>query len=114
MVVTCIDDDFSESESDIVKAILTVGDDLLLPKKNKNYEVIGFGNLYGKERYELAEIDTTKHGYQKRLLFEKRRFMICNDSFVPNAVLTGPDNLGGSGLCRKVNFYGYFYLNDNK
>ena len=106
MIVTCIDDDYSgEHQPEVVKAILKVGDDFLLPKKGNKYEVIGYADLDGVEAYELAEIDTIKHGYNRKLVFNKSRFIISDDTFIPNAVLKGEDNLGGSGLCRKVNFY---------
>lgn len=86
MVVRCIDDDFPEPHTEVVKAILLVGDDHLLPKKGKEYEVIGYGHFSnGQEGYELAEIQTLAYGYNKRLLFLKSRFEIVSDEFVPNA-----------------------------
>lgn len=104
MKVKCINGDFSNSESITVKAILTVGDDHLLPKEGHEYEIIGYYHRGGKEGYELAEIDTTKFGYNAKLCFNKERFVISDDTFVPNAMLE--DWVGfGSGLCRKVNFY---------
>lgn len=106
MIVTCIDDGNwidSDPEDSIVKAILMVGDDHLLPKKGNKYEVIGHGIIDGIDCYELAEIDTLKYGYAKKLLFNKTRFVIYDDTFIPNAVT---DPLGNhSGLCRKLNFY---------
>ena len=105
MKVTCIDADFTENPSELLDAIIKVGDDFLLPKEGHEYEVIGYAHIDGVEGYELAEIDTIKHGYGKKLLFEKRRFIISDDTFIPNAVLEGKDNIGGTGLCRKVNVY---------
>jgi len=103
MKVRCVNSDFSKSESEIIKAILIVGDDHLLPKEGQEYEVIGHAHLNGIDGYELAEIDTLKFGYDSKLVFEEKRFVISDDTFVPNAVL---DDFGfGNGLCRKVNFY---------
>ncbi|HWY13220.1 MAG TPA: hypothetical protein VN026_17920 [Bacteroidia bacterium] len=108
MKVRCIDANFSENQGDLLKAIFKVGDDFLLPKEGEEYEVIGYADIDGVEAYEFAEIDTIKHGYDKKLVFGKRRFVVSDDTFVPNAVLK--NNLGGSGLCREVNFYLSFDL----
>ena len=101
MKVTCISGDFSKSSNEIVKAILLVGDEHLLPKEGQQYEVIGYANIDGVEAYEFSEIDTLAHGYDKKLVFCKNWFVISDDTFVPNAVL---NDFGGT-LCRKVNFY---------
>lgn len=102
MKVRCINGDFSDADTEVVKAILKVGDDFLLPKEGQEYEVIGHASLNGIEAYELAEIDTLKYGYETKLLFGKRRFIVSDDTFVPNAVLK--DSIG-SGLCREMKFY---------
>jgi hypothetical protein len=70
MIVKCIDGDFtSYDQPEVVKNILLVGDDDLLPKEGREYE--------------LAGIDT--HNYGARLVFNIDRFIVIDDTFVPNS-----------------------------
>jgi len=101
MKVKCINADFSKSKEDVVKSILLVGDNDLLPKENEEYEVIGCGLFDDGEGYELAEIDTSHYG--KKLLFDIKRFIVSDDTFIPNALT---DDWGfGKRPCKKINFY---------
>ncbi len=84
MIVKCIKADYSESESEIVKNILTVGDEHLLPQLNQNYEVIGSGDFPKGKYYKLLEIDVSVYSC-KDLLFPDWMFEVVSDEFVPNA-----------------------------
>jgi len=97
MIVQCINGDFSECNSPIVKNILLVGDDDLLPKAGMFYEVLGFGNLNGIEIYEL-DIPSSE-AYGAKLLFTVDRFITVNSDFVPNHYDKE------MGVCRMMNFY---------
>lgn len=87
MIVKCIKPyDFNrEGIHNSIKNIILVGDDFLLGEVGKEYEVIGSGNLNGKPCYELEGIDASNYGI--KLLHEKDRFEIIDDSFVPNAYM---------------------------
>lgn len=87
MKVICVDDDFSKSDSDVVKKILIVGDDELLPKKGQVYEVLGYASFLkdGKDvKAYILDIPSSE-AYGKRLCFLRERFEIYDDTFVPNS-----------------------------
>lgn len=87
MKVICIDDDFSKSDSEVVKNILIVGDDELLPKKNQVYEVLGHATFLkdGKQvKAYILDIPSSE-AYGKRLCFKKERFEVYDDTFIPNS-----------------------------
>lgn len=92
MKVKLINDDWSNvSENSVAYLVLKVGDPM--PIRGEEYEVIGSS----KEGYELAEFDYSNYP-SGRLLFKKERFIITDDSFVPNCVYDGSS-------ARKLNFY---------
>lgn len=98
MIVKCINGDFSDSDSEVIKAILLVGDDGCLPKEGELYEVIGFHFFpKGVEAYELAEVEDSSH-YGKKLVFCKERFETVDESL--------PNNFYDEtiGPCRIYNF----------
>jgi len=85
MIVRCIKEDYTKSSSEVVQAILKVGDDHLLPKKGQEYEVIGFAHFKGgKEAYLLDGLDTTNYGSQ--VCFCKEDFEYVKDSYKPNGI----------------------------
>jgi hypothetical protein len=84
MKVICIDDDFTKTDSEVVKNILKVGDDELLPKKGEIYEVLGYASFLGGIEAYIIDIPSSE-AYGKRLCFKKERFEIYDDTFVPNS-----------------------------
>jgi len=85
--VICINGDFSETDSDVVKNILKVGDDELLPKEGQIYEVIGYASFLkdGKEIKAYILDLPSSEAYGTRLCFKRERFEIYDDTFVPNS-----------------------------
>lgn len=108
MKVKCINGDFSNTNCEAVENILLVGDDDLLPKEGLVYEVIGYGHWEDSPGHngpaDAYELDLPDHShYGVRILFNKDRFEIVDETFVPNAVCDR-DPFKGE-LVRKVNVY---------
>lgn len=109
MIVKCINDNYSDSKSPIVQAILTVGDNDCLPKKDGLYEVVGYYDYKDPETKEqktayILEGEGLENSinYGAKLVFPSEKFIVHDDTFVPNFVTED------GSLVRKVVMTGEF------
>ena len=105
MKVKCINDDWStrldgSPMPEIIKNILLVGDNDIIPQKGKIYTVIGYDYTNLFNAYMLKERDTSLYG--KKCTFDTRRFEVIDNSFTPNDVIIID---GDIYPCEKVQMY---------